>query len=914
MTLGLMEEVQGNDFLCERCSNLDTQTLLSSTRSSPWRPWQVADVVASAATTGCSFCCLLVNTLRPVTVDEQGSNGTLIDKGLVNLQSMKTKSKIAARFLAPRVERLQRERDGWITFFVPEVKDDQEIHENHSDGIARIQIAVTGSKHVNGNREHEFILAPGPGMPRPQSPSSSGSELSSLFPTGTLLQNTSQSLTDLCTAIQTWRQHCHDTHECWKPLAQRRNRNVSYSELMTCEIIRRDWYFDHQGLSAPASPYELPPLELENGRLDSVALPSRCLEIVLGDDGQCWFWLRETAGEVGKYVILSHRWVPDTARVRTLRCNYADRVGGSDETAPVAPGDVTKLFHEAAQLTAQLGVKYIWIDSLCIIQDDDDDWKHEATKMASYYENAWLTIAGSSGEGLCLPIDQEVLPPVVNLPYLDETGQRAGELLIQPVSNPHLRTLYTQAITDSELLSRGWVFQEWLLSSRIAAFSKTAGVFLVCSEDLPQSALLNDKVQERQDLPDKSYKNALDLSLVGQSDIAESWRRVVEAYSGLNLTKLTSDRLISLAGVASEFGTALGAAQNALQWRTPPPPAEYLCGLWRQDLSRGLQWEIVDRRRPLVRVPGFPSWTWASLGRALAGEGNDSSNVEAVAARWHTQWRRSAIELFELQEVRHVATDLSANPSRLDEARPIASEALVSDFGIENRFLALRISGQLRRNFRLEQAWPGGQKDLYRVAKLTANCLVSANSTESSLNGDVPATPATAETRDYKNVGIIDSGQVWPKYTSPISASFILTGAWQEEMQQPPHLKLRVRWPCSLGSPATVFNSDELAAEYFTTEMRWFPGQFLLRVREASPAEEAILATTPLKDNVNHHLAFELHRTGAPRPREYLVHVEWPVSLGDDVAGEFDTLFRRIAYQQDLTVFVPNANSNAVVS
>lgn len=406
---------------------------------------------------------------------------------------------------------------------MPEVKDGQEIHENHSDGITRIQVAVTESKHVNGNREHEFILAPGPGMPGPQSPSSSGSELPSLLPRGALLQNTSQSLTDLCTAIQTWRQHCHDTHECWKPLAQRRNRNVNYSELLNGEIMRRDWYVNQSGLSAPASPYELPPLELEHSRLDSVALPSRCLEIVSGDDGQCWFWLRETAGEVGKYVILSHRWVRDTARVKTLECNYADRVGGLNENPPTAPGDVTKLFQEAAQLTAQLGLKYIWIDSLCIIQDDDDDWKREATKMASYYENAWLTIAGGSGEGLYLPVDPKVLPPVVYLPYFDDAGQRAGTLSIQPVSNPHLRTLYTQAVTDSELLSRGWVFQEWLLSSRIAAFSQNAGVFLVCSEDMPQSALLNDKVREQQGLPGKSYKNALDLSMVGQSEIAESW-------------------------------------------------------------------------------------------------------------------------------------------------------------------------------------------------------------------------------------------------------------------------------------------------------------------------------------------------------------------------------------------------------
>lgn len=730
-----MEQVQDTAFLCDRCSNLDAYYLLSSTRCNPWRPWQVADIVASAATTRCTFCSLMVNTLRPVVVDEEGRNGTFTDKALSKLQNMRIRSKTAAKYLAPKVERIQRERDGWISFSVPKESGEGQEVDNQSDGITRIIIAVAGSKHSNGNREAEFILAPGPSI------SSTGSELPSLFPRGTLLRNTSQSLTELSTAVQTWRQHCHDTHECWKPLAQRRNRKVKYiTAIGGGEIIRHDWYVGNSpNNQTPISPHELPPLELEHGRLDSIALPSRCLEIVRGEDGQCRFWLRETAGEVGKYVILSHRWVPDTERVRTLKSNYDVRVVGADKIPPIAPGDVTKLFHEAAQLTAELGIKYIWIDSLCIVQDDVDDWKREAAKMASYYQNSWLTIVGSSGEGLYQPIDPEVLPPVVHLPYNDVAGQRRAALSIQPVSNPHLRALYTKTITNSDVLSRGWVFQEWLLSPRIAAFSQNAGVFLVCSEDVPVSALHNDKLREEQPgLPDKSYKSALDLSLVGQTDIAESWRRVVEAYSGLNLTKLGEDRLVALAGVATEFGAALNAAYEASQDRYyKPGPAQYLCGLWSEDLARGLQWEIVDRSRPLARVPGFPSWTWASLGQVQEGGGLSDSRVVGVAARWHTQWRRFATAQFSLQEVHHIVTDLTSNPSLPqlgpDEVRPVTPTALASDFGIEHRFLALHINGDLRRDFRLEQAFPGGQQDLQRVAKLTANHLVSGNPNEMSL-------------------------------------------------------------------------------------------------------------------------------------------------------------------------------------
>ncbi|KAH8785143.1 heterokaryon incompatibility protein-domain-containing protein [Diaporthe sp. PMI_573] len=679
--------------------------------------------------------CIVHAAKRSVLVhDEQGRNSTFTDKALLKL----SKSKSVARFFADKAERMQRERDGWISFFVPEEpRDGQDVDEDQSEDITRIIIAVMGSKHADGNREAEFILAPGLDI------LSTGSELPSLFPRGTLLRNTSQSLTELSAAIQTWRQHCHDTHECWKPLAQRRNRNVEYiTTTGGGEVIRCDWYRGNSpGSQAPYSSVELPPLELEHGRLDYIALPSRCLEIVPGDDGQCRFWLREMAGKVGKYVILSHRWVADTERVRTLKSNYEVRVGGFDdsEIPPIAPGDVTKVFQEAAQLTIELGIKYLWIDSLCIIQDDAEDWKCEAAKMASYYQNSWLTIVGSSGEGLYKTIDPEILPSIVHLPYNDTTGQHTSGLsiAIQPVSNPRLDTLYTQTITNSEVLSRGWVFQEWLLSTRIAAFSPSMGVFLVCSEDLPQSALLNDGVRkQRPSLPDKSYKSALDLSLAGQSDISESWRRVVEAYSGLNLTKLGNDRLVALTGVAAEFGAALDAAYEASQQRYyKPGPAQYLCGLWSEDLARGLQWEITDRSCPLVRVPGFPSWTWASLGRISEGEGTVGSQVEAVAARWHTQWRRFATAQFTLQEVYHVVAELPSIPPVLDpdEVRPITPTELGSDFGIENRFLALHINGHLRRDFRLEKVWPGGQQDLHRVAKLTANHLVGGDMNEASL-------------------------------------------------------------------------------------------------------------------------------------------------------------------------------------
>lgn len=199
-----MEDPQEGSLLCERCGQLDSRLMLSSTQSSPYRPWLVADVVTSAAATGCTFCCMLVDLLRLGVVDEQDRDGKFLDKALSRVQEMKTKSETVARFLAPKAESMQRkrdeaqrERDGWISFFVPE-------EECGRNSITRIGITVTGSKHRTTYYWCLLTVAPGPGIQ--QSPSMSGSKLPSLCPfRGTLFQSTSQSLTDLSAEIQAWR-------------------------------------------------------------------------------------------------------------------------------------------------------------------------------------------------------------------------------------------------------------------------------------------------------------------------------------------------------------------------------------------------------------------------------------------------------------------------------------------------------------------------------------------------------------------------------------------------------------------------------------------------------------------------------------------------------------------------------------
>ncbi|KAF2972517.1 hypothetical protein GQX73_g1213 [Xylaria multiplex] len=131
--------------------------------------------------------------------------------------------------------------------------------------------------------------------------------------------------------------------------------------------------------------------------VEQVSLPSRCIEIELENGHVKKCILRETQGEKGKYIVLSHRWGADTETVRTLKGNYDCRIGKCTKAScqDCETPMTTTLFTDAYELAAKLGVVYIWIDSLCIVQDDAEDWKRESAKMADYYQHAWLTVAAT---------------------------------------------------------------------------------------------------------------------------------------------------------------------------------------------------------------------------------------------------------------------------------------------------------------------------------------------------------------------------------------------------------------------------------------------------------------------------------------------------------------------------------------
>ncbi|KAI0118884.1 heterokaryon incompatibility protein-domain-containing protein [Nemania sp. FL0031] len=442
----------------------------------------------------------------------------------------------------------------------------------------------------------------------------------------------------------------------------------------------------------------------ETFNVEAVSLPSRCIHIETENREVKECTLLETQGKTGKYIALSHRWSADTEAVRTLKENYDCRTKKC--TTPSCQGCktpmATTLFKHAWELAAKLGVKYVWIDSLCIIQDDADDWKRESAKMADYYQHAWLTVAATrtrNDGGLFGELETKDLARVTRLPYRDRHGSQKGYFYLQCPGGKAISRDYKNAVSRSELLRRGWVYQEWLLSRRILAFADF-GLFLHCETGYPKSLSGDDVrfIRDNEDVdewrssesPDKSFKSSFTPNLSSLKNIASSWRKVIEEYSRLELTKLTEDRLVALSGIASEYGRAVEVQQR----KNPVTNNDgetlrytYVCGSWFPEIG-DLLWQQVETG-PRIRAKGMPTWCWASMGTTLTTvAGNEV--LSGLAVRWsdsHSSTAESVLEEFVRVPVDH------------GDLRPVfdLTDGYIPDniYGNDGRFAVLGISGRL---------------------------------------------------------------------------------------------------------------------------------------------------------------------------------------------------------------------------
>ncbi|KAI0465880.1 HET-domain-containing protein [Xylaria cf. heliscus] len=354
-------------------------------------------------------------------------------------------------------------------------------------------------------------------------------------------------------------------------------------------------------------------------------------------------------GRRGVYAALSYCWGGETVFTLTSTTEKSFRAGRPLDQFPAT-------LRDAIIITRALGIRYIWIDALCIFQDSGQDWAQEAGRMRVVYQGAVVTLAAACASNTHEGILRERQVSTMLQCFLDWRVDDAttAKVFLRPGSQ-----LWDENLHQSILNTRGWTLQETLLTPRTLWFGQQQLSF-ECAEGsiseagrsirYPEIYRSKRHIQRLRGQPIPLWRRRL-LTLLRRLNIplailfpvpslskaleAEAprtfgslfywepitlqgafdhpgnfmglshfdlWTEIIMNYTSRRLSKST-DALPALSGLASEFHRATGDT--------------YVAGLWKSNILESLSW-VRSRleTKPIKQALEndlAPSWSWASV-------------------------------------------------------------------------------------------------------------------------------------------------------------------------------------------------------------------------------------------------------------------------------------------------------------
>ncbi|KAI1408668.1 HET-domain-containing protein [Hypoxylon sp. FL1857] len=336
-------------------------------------------------------------------------------------------------------------------------------------------------------------------------------------------------------------------------------------------------------------------------RLSNSYLPTRVLDV--SREADTIFLYEPNESDRGPYIALSHCWggtVPIMTKMKTLE---SFKAGITIESFP-------KTFQDAISVTRQLQCRYLWIDSLCIIQDNSEDWKFEASRMADVYGNSYVTIAAAASVNSYGGLFYRHDP--LDAKHTVERHDKDGKVITVTVRPALEHAPYfasspygLESSTPAPLLERSWCFQEYLLAPRVLSFTQWEMLWVCLSKRSCNCGEYSENTREL--VASSDLKARFDTQLRGAAvkDLQRLWKDIIEAYLLKGLT-YDADRLPALAGIAQLFSQrGFGRYVNGL-WEPTLVPDLF----WSLDWSFGENYGIVAKRSTDKTMP---SWSWASV-------------------------------------------------------------------------------------------------------------------------------------------------------------------------------------------------------------------------------------------------------------------------------------------------------------
>ncbi|KAK7416804.1 hypothetical protein QQX98_004997 [Neonectria punicea] len=327
-------------------------------------------------------------------------------------------------------------------------------------------------------------------------------------------------------------------------------------------------------------------------------LPKRVVQIIPGSEpGYCRVRLYEpTPSQQAPYICLSHCW--GKRQIIVTKNENLDQ-----HKTEIPWSTLSTTFQDAIDFACRIGVEFIWIDSLCIIQDSKADWESEAVKMASYYSNADLTIAASAAKDGSVGLfpKRPETDEALKLQGTDKTGR--PYYLTTRTAIDHPFDVEEDEFDYFPLTKRGWVYQEHMLSRRFLHFGVRELVWECHSSTHCQCGMI--PATPRSDHVTNQVLSAAKYGLQ-TGDVRKRrqlWYENVESIMSLDFTFVT-DRLVAIAGVASLLAKGC--------------KGRYLAGLWEESLIADLCWAIMEDGKRPDELKDVPSWSWGSVSGGFA--------------------------------------------------------------------------------------------------------------------------------------------------------------------------------------------------------------------------------------------------------------------------------------------------------
>ena len=402
-----------------------------------------------------------------------------------------------------------------------------------------------------------------------------------------------------------WYFYAHPERSCrWQPLQKAKLLPNNFAKLECFENIR-----------SQIKLCETEHLHAKCMKRSATTLPRRVVALNRSDLSSIRIY--ETLGETDKYIALSHCWGASPTMTTTSQDIERMRDGFPSKDLPAT-------FRDAIRCACMLDVQYVWIDALCIIQDDQADWEAESATMCDVYSNAYLVVVAASAEGDHAGFLKERSRIFHGIPLESKEGSRVYDIWMQH-SMPHapisMERRHLLAMIDGRTENRAWCLQETALARRTVYFHQSE-ILWECSTctdcECGRAAAQIQNIDATSNFclgptltfshskrVGRSYAKPFVDFKTSKATYDEWMYSLIPTYTRRQLSRNT-DRLPALSGIA-----ALVAKQCS---------DEYLAGIWRGDLQMGLLWSIDRDSEPKISPHPIlaPSFSWASVDQVIS--------------------------------------------------------------------------------------------------------------------------------------------------------------------------------------------------------------------------------------------------------------------------------------------------------